>query len=102
MPFVPVGFNFTGEYHQGMNTTLVFEWNPPQGLGPATVVDYYIISISPKPLSHPSTNVVSQSPWNVTLVHNTEYSINVTSVNCAGQGDTFTLAEIQYSKTVLF
>ena len=98
VPFITTGFNITGEYHQGMTTTIVFEWDLPQGSGPAAIVDYYIISISPKPPSHPSTNAVSQSPWNVSLVHNTEYSVNITSVNCAGQGHTFTFTEIDYSK----
>ncbi len=81
-----------------VNTTLTFEWDPPQGSGSEVIVDYYIISISPRPLSHSITNVVPSFPWNVTLAHNTVYSANITAVNCAGVSDTFVLFDIEYSK----
>ena len=95
---MPSGFNFTREYHEINSTTLTFEWDPPLGSGPEAVVDNYTISISPAPLSHPSTNVVPSSPWNVTLAHNIPYTINITSVNCAGESDRFTFPDIEYSK----
>ena len=84
-----------------MNTTLTFEWDLPQGLGPENIVDYYVIYILPEPLSHPIMNVVSDPPWNVTLQHNVKYSTNITAVNCAGQSETFTYSDIEYSKYCL-
>lgn len=98
VPLIPTGFNYTGEDHGMMDTTLIFDWDPPQGLGPEAIVDDYVISISPSPLSHPGTDVVSSPPWNVTLDHNTLYTINITAMNCAGEGDTFIAAEIEYRK----
>ena len=78
------------------DTTLTLEWDPPQGSGPEAIVDSYTISISPDPLSHLGVNMNLSSPWNVTLAHNTTYSIGITAVNCAGESDSFTLADIQY------
>lgn len=86
------------ELHDSSNTAVTFEWDPPNGSGPEAVVDYYIISISPAPLSHPERNVVHSLLWNVTLAHNTYYKINITAVNCAGPGETFIFSDIEYSK----
>lgn len=100
VPLIPTGFMYTREYHGTNITNLTFEWYPPQGTGPESIVDNYTISVSPGPLSHPSTNVVPYppEPWNVTLAHNTEYKISIRAENCAGQGDTFALPTIEYSK----
>lgn len=84
-----------------VKTTVTFEWDSPQGSGPEATVDYYIISISPRPLSHPCTNVVQviQSLlWNVTVAHNTVYTVNISAVNCAGQSDSYTFPQIEYGK----
>lgn len=86
------------EFHNSMNTTITFEWEPPMGMGPETVVDYYVIIISPTPLSHPRRNEVQSWLWNVTLAHNTNYTINITAVNCAGPGETFIFSDIEFSK----
>ena len=100
-PVVPSGFRYSREIHKFMNTTLTFEWDLPQGLGTENIVDYYVIYIFPEPLSHPIMNVVSDPPWNVTLQHNVKYSTNITAVNCAGQSETFTYSDIEYSKFCL-
>ena len=84
-----------------MATTLVFEWDPPQGSGPAAIIDYYVISILPRTLSPLNENVVQTlqtPPWNVTLSHNTAYSINISAVNCAGVSSAFIFKETEYSK----
>ena len=82
------------------DTTLTLEWDPPQGSGPEAIVDSYTISISPDPLSHPGVNMNLSSPWNVTLAHNTTYSIGITAVNCAGESDNFTLPDIEYGTKI--
>ena len=92
------GFNISEVYFSVGNVTLTFEWDPPQGVGPELIVDYYLIAISPAPLSHPILNNVSSSPWNVTVDYNTVYSVNITAVNCAGQSGTLSLENIEYSK----
>ena len=97
-PLVPTGFRFTGEYHQFMNTTLTFEWDSPQGIGPETIVDNYTITISPSPPLQPNKYRVMQPPWIVTLTHNTIYSINITAANCAGESAAFEFSEIEYGK----
>ena len=98
MPLVLTGFHLTREYHDVMSTFLTFEWDPPQGSGSEAVVDNYTISISPSPLSHPSTIVVTSPLWNVTLAHNTIYRASITAMNCAGEGVTFIPANIEYGK----
>ena len=99
MPQIPTGFNFTDEFYESANTTLVFKWDPPQGSGPAAIVDNYIVSIFPRPLSHPTlNNMIGFPPWNVTLSHNTAYNISITAINCAGASYAFTFDEIEYSK----
>lgn len=101
VPLAPTGFNYTREYHEMMSTTLTFEWDPPQGSGPEATVDYYTIVISPLPLSHPCTNVVDvveSRQWNVTLAHNTAYSINISALNCEGRSGVFASPAIEYGK----
>ena len=82
---------------------LTFEWDLPQGSGPEAIVDNYIISILPSPLSSPGTNVFFvplNTAWNVTLNHNEQYSINLTALNCAGDSDPF-LYYIDYGKIAI-
>ena len=67
-------------------------------LGPEAIVDYYTISIIPKPLSHPSHVVVTTFPWSVTFAHNILYFVYVTAVNCVGNSNTLQLTPIEYSK----
>lgn len=98
VPLIPFGFMFTQQFDTLVNTTITFEWDPPQGSGPEAVVDYYVITISPSPLSHPGTNMVESPPWNVTLSYNVEHTVNITAVNCAGNGDTFVLSNVRFGK----
>ena len=98
VPLLPTGFNYTREYHETATTTITLAWNPSPGSGPEAIVDNYIISISPQPLSHSSENIVLSSPWNVSLSHNTIYSVNITAANCAGLSDTYVLPNIEYGK----
>ena len=97
VPETPTGFNISEVYFIVGDTTITFKWDPPQGVGPEAIVDYYVIAISPAPLSHPILNNVSSSPWNVTVAYNTGYSVNITAVNCAGRSGTFVLADFEYS-----
>lgn len=100
---MPTGFGITNEYHGILNTTLTFEWDPFQGSGPESVVDHFVLSISPQPLSSLVMNVVPSPPWNVTISYNTVYNVNITAVNCAGDGRTITaLNEIKYSKFYIY
>ena len=99
MPQIPTGFNFTSEFHEPMNTTLVFIWDPLQGSGPETIVDNYVISIFPLPLTYPILNMVLTPPWNVTLSHNVAYNITIAAVNCAGVSTSFIFDETEYSES---
>ncbi len=77
----------------------MLEWDPPPGSGPeATIVDNYTIKITPAPVSHPISNVVVASPWNVTLDYNVIYAATITAVNCAGESAMSILMNIEYSK----
>ena len=96
VPQVPTGFDITEEYPTVTDITLTYEWDSPQGMGPEVIVDYYLITISPQPLSHSNTSVVSSSPWNVTVDYNVTYIASITAVNCAGQSGTLELMGIEY------
>ena len=61
-------------------------------------MDYYKIVITPRPLSHPVSNVVYSTPWNVTLDYNIEHTAIITAVNCAGESSPFTLTDIEFSE----
>lgn len=61
--------------------------------------DYYM-RIVPKPPSSPLLNVLSSSPWNVSLAHNVVYTATLTAVNCVGDSDSTTIRNIQISKFV--
>ncbi len=76
----------------------MFEWDSPLGSGPEAVVDNYTISILPMPVSHPISNVVYSTSWNVTLDYNVIYNATITSQNCAGESEPVVLTNIRYGK----
>ncbi len=75
----------------------MFVWDGPQGSGAQAIVDNYIITVTPNPVS-PARIVVPSSPLNVTLHYNNIYTATVTAVNCAGESQTFALKNIEYGK----
>ena len=98
VPLIPSGFNITGVYFTVTNITVLFEWDEPQGSGPETIVDDYIIDITPSPLS-PYSLIVQNSPLNVTLRYNVDYTTTITAVNCAGESPTYQLLpNIEYGE----
>ena len=102
VPLTPTGFNVTEQVDSlHYNTTITFEWDPPQGSGPETIVDSYPILLKPKSLSHPSLNVLYSSPYIVTVRYNVEHTAVITAVNCAGESSPFTLLNIEYSECVI-
>ena len=98
VPIMPSGFVIIRDSFTPENNTVIFEWDPPQGMGPELVVDNYRITISPAPLSHTMINLVESSPWNVTLDYNVVYTANITAINCAGETEAFSLLNIEYSE----
>ena len=94
-PPPPTGFNITRRYHDALQTTVTFEWDlPPMQEGLEGCAINYSISITPAPVSHPATSVVSSPSWNVTLAHNVPYSVNLTAINCIGASNTTVLPGI--------
>lgn len=88
MPNVPLNFNNTRQYPSQSNTTITLEWNVPQGLGSRRVVDYYVVTVSPALPSLPDNEFsVNSTSLNVTLLHNVNYTLSVTAINCAGASD---------------
>jgi hypothetical protein len=83
----PRGLIITSENYAENNRTVTLEWVPPQGKGSEAIVDYYRISITPKPLSHNATTDVNSLSWNVTLKDNISYTTTITAINCAGEGE---------------
>ena len=98
VPITPTGFVIARVGFTPENNTVTLDWDPPQGMGPELVVDYYRIIISPAPLSHTMINLVESSPWNVTLDYNVIYMANITAINCAGETEAFLLTNIEYSE----
>ena len=99
-PMVPTGFKYTRVHRGFIDTTVTFEWDLPQDTGPGFAVDHYIISFLPRQLSHNTTSMIRITyppyPWNITLDHNTTYTINVTAVNCVGESDPFIIDDIEF------
>ena len=72
------------------NVVVTFS-NFPSTSGSDVNVDSYIITVMPKPVSHPIHNQVFSIPWNVTLNNNVEYTVSITAVNCAGRSRAYKL-----------
>ena len=98
VPLTPTGFSITRDYFTVMDITVMFEWDSPGGSGPEAIVEDYIITVDPMPVSHPISNVVLSSPWNVTLSYNVIYTATINAANCAGESNTFTLPGIGYGE----
>ena len=98
VPRTPTRFSTIEIYHDFMETTVTLNWELPQGSGPEIIVDNYTISISPDPPYQLSVISVSSPPWNITLDHNEEYTINVTAMNCAGVSEPAILSNIGFSE----
>ena len=99
VPLTPTGFNITRQSDAlHYNTTVTFEWDPPHGSGPEAIVDSYPILITPRPLSHPSSNVLYSTQLNVTLQYNVEHVAVITAENCAGVSNPFILTNIEFSE----
>ena len=79
------------EFFTVSNLTVIFEWDEPQGRGPEGIVDTYIITLSPSPLSPSDVISLPNFPLslNVTLNYNTVYEATITAENCAGRSETF-------------
>ena len=102
VPLTPTGFNVTQQVDSlHDNTTITFEWDPPQGSGPEAIVDRYSILLTPRPLSHQSLNVLYSSPLTVTVRYNVEHTAVITAVNCAGESSPSTLLNIEFSECVM-
>ena len=98
VPRTVTDFRILSEFYDMMNFTVNFKWNPPDGRGPEAIVDNYTISILPMPLSHPISNVVYSTNFNVTLDYNVIYNATVTASNCAGKSKRVYLTNIEYGK----
>lgn len=85
VPFTPMGFNTTEEYETPFNITFTLYWDPPSHRGVGSIVDYYIVMMTPQSLSHPISNIFTHPSVNVTLSYNVHYTTTIASVNCAGQ-----------------
>ncbi len=83
-------------YFTSIGAVVMLEWNPPKSSGPEGVVENYIISILPMPVSHPISNIINSTSWNVTLDYNVMYSATITAQNCAGESEPVVLTNIQY------
>ena len=94
VPNQPSHFDIIKEYHTVSNVTVTFKWSPPQGYGPEVIVDGYKIIITPAPLSHPTSNIITALIWNVTLEFNVIYNATIISINCAGFGSPYSLHNI--------
>ena len=98
VPMIPTGFRAIEEYHDYMDTVITLDWDLPQGSGPEVIVDNYTISISSDSSYQLVSILVSSPPWNITLDHNTVYTINLTALNCAGESEPAVLSNIGFSE----
>ena len=91
-PLPPHGFRFSRLYHGADETTVTLQWQLPLlDEHPASVVDNYIINVLSS-ATYPEKVVVDSPPFNITLLHNVQYTINLTAQNCAGESNSTTLS----------
>ena len=83
-------------HYTTLNYTISLQWDLPEGSGPEVIVDRYILSITPKPASHPISNEVYSTILNVTLNYNIVYSATITAVNCVGESNMVMLSDIKH------
>lgn len=84
VPKVPSNFIITAQH----DTAISLSWDLPSGRGPENIVDYYMIHVTPLPVSHPgSLHFVPFPPWNMTVEYYKHYTISISAVNCAGESD---------------
>ncbi len=95
VPLKPTGFRITNIFNSMLNITVTLQWDSPPGRGPEAIVDNYTITITP---SHPISNVVLASPWNVTLNYDVVYIATITAVNCAGESEASIFSNFEFSK----
>ena len=72
-------------------------WDPPTGSGSELIIKEYIVTIFPKPISHPITNVAFSSPFYATLNYNITYDVTITAVNCVAEAIPSILNNIEYN-----
>lgn len=97
VPNSPSEFTVSQEAFTPINIFVTLLWDPPQGMGPQFVVDYYRIIVSPPPLSD-RINLVNTSYLIVTLDYNLEYTAILTAINCAGESSPLFLTGIDYGE----
>lgn len=102
LPLPPSGLRVIGRTDSMTDTSIDLAWDAPEGDGAESLVDHYILSISPPPLSAPMETVVPASPWSTVLISSIEvYTASVTAVNCNGNSAALTL-NINLSKCMLW
>ena len=91
VPQTPSGFNITEEAYTTTNVTVSFQWDEPLGSAAEAIVDYYYITVSPRPLYPFENNMLPNSSLDFTVIldYNITYTISVTAENCAGESEAF-------------
>ncbi len=92
-PLVTAGFNIARVIFEEIEYALKVEWEES---GSGEVVDNYTISINPRSISHPISNVVLISPSFTILRYNMIYNATIISTNCNGKSKEVTLTNIEY------
>ncbi len=88
LPSIPTGVQIIDRDDR----MVTLAWDTPESN------DYYTITISPAPLSHPMFIRVDSSPWNILLNGSIDtYILNISAVDCNGESNPFTL-NINFSK----
>ena len=89
-------FSIIGEYHHQTETTVTLNWEKSQLSAGVMNIYNTIIYFSTGPVD-PDMNFNVTPPWNVTVAHNTHYTVNAVARNCAGESQPSTLP-LNYSK----
>ena len=97
-PLSPLNFIIMSEYHNTTETTVSLTWEQPQL--PAGVTDNYTIYFLAPTFYEPNIYLGVIPPWNVTVAHNTQYSVNVTATNCAGESQPSNII-LNYGETII-
>lgn len=97
VPNVVSNFRILSEDSGVSDISITLSWDEPAGVGAEAIVDQYMVSFTPQPLSDLAVNYISALSFNVTLKYNELYNAGIRAENCAGSSVTSS-RDIIYSK----
>ena len=101
-PLPPTHIYANRTRQQPQNIIVSIEWRRPVGVGPEYFIQSFVIYIESETGLFSRSDTVTSTSWDVTLNYDTNYTVSVISVNCAGISDMIILEDIRFGKWFFF